>query len=182
MSFIRTYEGKNFHIFEPKVEDVCIGDIAHALSNLCRFAGHSRSFYSVAQHSVLVSRILEGQGYAAMVVMIGLMHDAPEAYIVDLPTPIKLQMPFYMDTEAKIWRCITEKFGIKCDGESYRALQIADNMAFATEATSLMDVPKEWSSRPDFKPYPNDVIPLVPEEAKDLFMKRFEELKGKICE
>jgi uncharacterized protein len=82
--WIQTYTGKQFWPLSPLPEDIVIEDIAHALSMQCRFGGHVRTFYSVAQHSVHVSLLVEPQ-YALW----GLLHDAAEAYLVDLPRPIK---------------------------------------------------------------------------------------------
>ena len=71
--WIQTYTGKQYAYFECGPEQICIEDIARALSNLCRFTGHCKKFYSVAQHSVLVSHRTKNP-------FLGLMHDADEAY------------------------------------------------------------------------------------------------------
>lgn len=85
--WIQTYTGKKFYPFNPKVEDICLEDIAWSLSNLCRFNGHCKYFYSVAEHSVYVAENVP-EKYA----LEGLFHDAAEAYIGDIPSPIK---PFF---------------------------------------------------------------------------------------
>src|SRR4051812_31750950 len=88
--YIQTYSGTEFWPLSPKAADVKLIDIAHALSNKCRFAGHCREFYSVAQHSVLVSRQLPDEFK-----LWGLLHDAGEAYFADIPNPIKIQYTLF---------------------------------------------------------------------------------------
>ena len=82
--WIQTFTGRAFYVLDPRPEDVDIEDIAHALSMQCRFAGHCREFYSVAQHSVTASWLVPPED-----ALWGLLHDAAEAYVVDLPRPIK---------------------------------------------------------------------------------------------
>lgn len=105
--WIRTFTGKKFYPLDPRPEDIDIEDIAHALSNLCRFAGHSKEFYSVAQHSCLVAMALPPE-----LAIYGILHDASEAYIVDIPSPLKRYLPGYKEIENKIMGVIYEKFGL----------------------------------------------------------------------
>ena len=83
--FLPTCTGRRVHIAAPLPEEIAVEDIAHALSHTCRFAGHTREFYSVAQHSVLVSELLEDRRASLW----GLLHDASEAYLHDLTRPLK---------------------------------------------------------------------------------------------
>ena len=106
LGVIRTYTGININILDPKAEDVCIEDIAHALSQQCRFAGHTSRFYSVAEHSLLCSSMAPRRHALA-----ALLHDASEAYLVDIPTPIKRLMPEYYKAEFRLMEVIAEKFG-----------------------------------------------------------------------
>lgn len=103
---IRTFTGKMINVFEPDPELICIEDIAHALSNLCRFGGHTSRFYSVAEHSLRVAAIVPFKHRIA-----GLLHDASEAYLVDLPSPIKYFIPKYQEYEQNLMLAIAEKFG-----------------------------------------------------------------------
>src|SRR5208282_6622849 len=98
-AWIRTFSGGRFYVLEPRVEDVRIEDIAHALSMQCRFTGHVREFYSVAEHSVWVSRYSHRED-----ALWGLLHDASESYIGDMSTPLKLQpeMSRFRTTEKRI--------------------------------------------------------------------------------
>jgi hypothetical protein len=112
MDWIQTRTGKKFYPFAPRPEDIDIEDIAHALSMLCRYAGHTSQFYSVAEHSVHVAEALVLAGQPKHVVAAGLMHDATEAYLVDLPRPVKNGLPGYKDAEVRLAAVIAEKFGL----------------------------------------------------------------------
>jgi 5'-deoxynucleotidase YfbR-like HD superfamily hydrolase len=105
---IRTKSGLYMNIFEPDVDMICIEDIAHALSSQPRFAGHLRRHYSVAQHSIhCAERASQPNKLAA------LLHDASEAFMLDMPTPIKARMPEYKEYEHNLMEVIAEKFGFK---------------------------------------------------------------------
>ena len=91
--YIQTSSGRWFNPFEPDPEQIDPGDIARALANVCRFGGHTRAFYSVAQHSVIVSELVEERGGDVEDVFAALMHDATEAYLGDMPHPIKHRSP-----------------------------------------------------------------------------------------
>lgn len=87
---IRTVKGNPFNLLRPEPHMVDLEEIAHALSMQCRYNGHVPSFYSVAEHSVRVSVVLEDDGHSADVQMAGLLHDAAEAYCGDMVRPMKL--------------------------------------------------------------------------------------------
>lgn len=103
---IRTISGKYVNVFEPDPETITIEDIAHALSNQCRFGGHLPRFYSVAQHSVLCWEIAD-----ELDKFDALMHDASEAYLLDIPKPIKVELADYNRIEDNLMRLIANKFG-----------------------------------------------------------------------
>src|SRR5580704_106133 len=102
-----TISGKQLFLLDPRPEDIDINDIAISLSNLCRFGGHVDYFWSVAAHSLLVAQLLPRPLKLA-----GLLHDAAEAYIVDIPRPLKLLLPQYMEIEHRIEAAIGAKFGV----------------------------------------------------------------------
>lgn len=105
-NWIQTYTGKKFHLLNPKVEDVDIIDIAFSLSRQCRFNGHTLFFYSVAQHSLLVSQNVSVENKKW-----GLLHDAAEAYIGDIVSPLKLLLGLQLkNIEWRIRKRISEKF------------------------------------------------------------------------
>lgn len=102
---IRTFTGLYMNVFEPTPDMIHIDDIAHALSNQPRFAGHLKNFYSVAEHSVLVSKLVPDE-YKLQ----ALLHDASEAYLLDIPSPIKRRLPEYKILEDNLMKVIAEKF------------------------------------------------------------------------
>jgi len=151
---IRTFTGKYINPLNPDPEMICIEDIAHALSMQCRFGGHTSRFYSVAEHSIEVANALPNKLKLA-----GLLHDAAEAYLLDIPKPVKAQIPGYSIFEKQLLKVILNKFGI--------ALPLA-------EWINLVDrqqLEKEWNAWvvEDF-PIP----PLTPIEAKRIFLRDFE--------
>lgn len=105
--WMQTYTGKKFWPLDPDPAEIDILDIAHALSNACRYAGHVMRFYSVAEHSVLVSMHVSdpNQKWA-------LLHDASEAYLVDMPRPVKRFLPGYQEAETRLMAAICERFGL----------------------------------------------------------------------
>jgi 5'-deoxynucleotidase YfbR-like HD superfamily hydrolase len=105
---IRTFTGKYINIFEPDPMEIDISDIAHALSHQCRFGGHLPEYYSVAQHCVLVAEKVP-QEYA----MEALLHDASEAYLLDIPRPIKHRLTNYTEIEDKLMTVIAAKYGFQ---------------------------------------------------------------------
>jgi 5'-deoxynucleotidase YfbR-like HD superfamily hydrolase len=111
--------------------DICIKDIAHALSNLCRFGGHSHKFYSVAQHSVRVSKLLPKE-YK----LLGLLHDATEAYLVDVPRPVRQLLPAYDVLEKRVWQAIALHY--KLPLELQLIVKQADDAVLAAEFEELM--------------------------------------------
>jgi len=103
---IRTFTGKNVNVIDPDPETICIEDIAHALSFQCRFGGHLPSFYTVAQHSCYCAR-----GVAHELRLDALLHDASEAYLLDIPSPVKSQLTNYKEMEDNLMLAIADKFG-----------------------------------------------------------------------
>src|SRR5437868_2917508 len=118
--WMQTSSGVAYYPLDPLPGDINIEDIAHALSNLCRFGGHCRRFYSVAEHSILVSRVVPRQH-----ALQGLLHDATEAYMVDVPRPLKVELDNYARIEDLNWRCIAAVFGVPY--EMHESVKRADN-------------------------------------------------------
>lgn len=165
--WIQTYTGKKFFPMRPTLDTICIEDIAHSLSMLCRFTGHSQSFYSVAQHSVLVSNMCSEENK-----FFGLMHDAEEAYTNDLARPIKRlkEFEFFRKAGENIHKVIREKFELPT--EEPEEVKLVDTKMLATEARDLMSpLHQDWKQYSE--PYDFVIIPLQPKEAKELFMERF---------
>lgn len=105
---IRTHSGIYMNVFEPTLEMIDINDIAHALSHQCRFGGHLDTHYSVAQHSFHCAELVSEEHKLS-----ALLHDASEAYLVDIPSPIKKELPNYKVLEDNLMKVIAEKFGFQ---------------------------------------------------------------------
>lgn len=128
---IKTFTGLTFDYANPTVDMVNIFDIAHALSLLCRFNGQASKFYSVAQHSLLVSDLVpEGME------LYGLLHDASEAYCGDVVRPLKRLLPEYRVIENRVQECIARKFGLRYPFPD--AVKEADSVALAMEGMTFM--------------------------------------------
>lgn len=112
MSVIQTRSGRIIDLIKPTTHDIDIDDIAHALSNLCRYTGHSRVFYSVAQHSVLVSHYIDPTYESPALNLAGLLHDAQEAYLGDMSSPLKSHNPGYKAMERVFQEVIERKFHV----------------------------------------------------------------------
>lgn len=143
---IQTFTGVLVRPFELRLEDVRMDDIIHALSNLCRFNGHTRGFYSVAQHSVLALELARNLFPGVTLVHEwALMHDAAEAYIGDVPRPIKGLIPGLAEIERHILEVVGEALGLGV----YPQLEIdhIDEVMLATERRDLL-APAEWPNPP----------------------------------
>lgn len=150
-----TYIGK-FYAIDPRVEEVNLEDIAHGLSLICRYTGQCTHFYSVAQHCLNVYRDLEEQGYDLDIQLWGLLHDATEVYISDLPTPFKVEMPEYNAFEKNIEKVIYEKFGLDYpDEETYKIIKNSDREVLCNEVELIMRNEGDWASK-----YPHKKIDI----------------------
>jgi hypothetical protein len=167
-NWMQTYSGRQFWPLDPRPEEVFINDIAHGLANACRYAGHCLQFYSVAEHSVLLSYIVP-QSMA----LTGLLHDATEAYVVDVPRPIKPFLPGYKDIEAGVWRAIAARFG--CPEELPDEIKVADNaMLLAEQAKIMAPPPAPWNVPGVAAETP--IHCWQPDVAERMFLYRFMEL------
>jgi len=135
---IRTASGVLFNPLEPDFETFDLNVIAHALSHICRFTGHTRTFYSVAQHSVIVAELLADQ-YTAAHGLYGLLHDASEAYIADVSRPVKHHpsMRPYRDLEARLQAAIYRSFGLSA--EEPEMVKAIDTFVLDVEMRDLME-------------------------------------------
>jgi hypothetical protein len=171
-AWIQTYSGRRFCPTNPNPDAIVIQDIAHSLSMQCRFTGHTKKFYSVAQHSVYVSHICNEED-----ALWGLLHDASEAYLTDVPRPLKRSGHFsaYIEFEARMQAAICKRFGLPI--EEPPSVKKADAKLLATESRDLMaPLHKDWIQR--VSPLPFTVEAWDQQKAKDMFMQRFYELIG----
>jgi len=169
--FIQIVSGELFSFTDPLNSNFTIEDIAHALSNVCRYSGHVKEFYSVAQHSVMVSHIVEPEH-----ALLGLMHDATEAFLSDIPSPLKRILPDYCLIEKYIETCIMTKFNLPTNHPP--EIKKADILALVTEKKSLL-VPCSWGELDKIQPLDIEVVPVPPKEAKEMFLNRWYELQAK---
>ncbi len=163
-----TASGIAFLPLAPRMEDIRIEDIAHALAATNRFNGHARVPYSVAQHSVLVSRALRDGGGTRQDQLHGLLHDAAEAYLCDVPRPLKRrpEMAAYREAEARLQAMIYARFGLP--PEEPASLKLVDRRMLRTEQRDLMPPSPLPDARPE-EPYAATVVPWTFEAARMLF-------------
>ena len=173
--WMQTYTGRAFWPLDPKREDLDIVDIAHALSLQCRFNGHCRGFYSVADHSLRVAAMLTGEAR-----LFGLLHDAGEAYIGDIVRPLKGLAPRLKQAEEEILALIFQRFSDRHPTpREWGAVKLADAVLLATEARDLMGPPaREWEELPP--PLPDRLFPHGPPETVEQdFLATFAEYGGR---
>lgn len=174
--WIQTFGGKRFDLLNPRAEDIEIEDIGRALSRICRYTGHSKQFFSVAQHSVLVSVVVD-KPYQ----LHALLHDATEAYIGDISSPLKKLIPGIKEIEARIEGVIAQKFGLSLPPPE--AVVEADLRMLSTEKSDVMGKePCAWGDLPE--PYKHVYITRcwLPDEAFRMFMLRYRSLIGELEE
>jgi hypothetical protein len=169
----QTYTGQKFNAARPDPAAINIFDIAHALGNIGRFMGHTREFYSVAQHSVLVSKQCAPED-----ALWGLLHDATEAYVGDMPKPLKVQaiMDGYCAAEDRVTEAIQVAFNLPAlpPGKHMPdSVKVADVRALFTEKRDLL-LPLDWGF--NVGPYKDVIVPEPPYVASTRFLDRFIEL------
>lgn len=179
-NWMTTASGRYFWPLDPRAPEVCIDDIAHALSHVCRFGGHCSRFYSVAQHSVLVAHLVERTNLP--LALHALLHDAGEAYLGDHIHPVKSALRVLRNaidesigrTEWRIMRAIDEAFGLReLSADEAAIIKHADAVLLATEARDLMGDPK-W---PGLPPAETETIdPIGPGAACAVFRRAFQRL------
>lgn len=144
--------------------------MAHGLANVCRFAGHTRQFYSVAQHSYHVSYLVPPE-YA----LEGLLHDAHEAFVGDMPTPLKRLLPDYAALEHRVEDAVLARFGLA--RPLHPSVKAADLRMLATEQRDLLPPhDDEWALLRNVEPCSDPIHPWPPESARLAFLQRYHEL------
>ena len=172
MTWLQTHSGLAFDYENPKPEQIDIGDIAHACSKMCRFVGHSNRFYSVAEHSVHAAELLHfvSREHARW----GLMHDAHETYVADIPSPLKRLLPDYRQIEEIVAAAVRARFGLV--GTLPPEVKRIDLVLLASEAATLhQPPPRDWQ-------LPEEPLRCwrpacwSPKEARSRFLATFTEL------
>ena len=170
--WMQTYTGKQFYALDPRPEDIDPHDIAHALSMQCRFNGHVKQFYSVAEHCILLSEAVSEEN-----ALWALLHDATEAYVGDLVRPLKKNLPQYIAIEDKLMGVIAQRFGLS--GEIPPEVHWADSRILLTERDALMNPsPHKWAVD-DLEPLPVQIPGWNPGTAEVLYLARLWELTDK---
>lgn len=172
--WMATYSGGRFWPLDPRPEEVSIQDIAHHLSMRCRYSGAVAFFYSVAEHSVIVSQYVPPQ-FARE----ALLHDAAEAYVGDMVRPLKHQpeMRGFRQAEDAIYPVIMERFGIESTEESRAAIEQADFRVTADEVEALMRNAQQFRDRyPELQPLGAAIAALPPAQAECVFLAQFDDL------
>ena len=164
MSWILTYSGQTMDLLNPSVMSVNAMDIAHALANQCRFTGHTKHFYSVAQHSVLVCRVVKTMTDDPAVHLAAILHDATEAYLADIASPVKPLLTNYAELEQGVWRVICRRYGIPQFADQVPPeVKHADLILLATEKRDLMPShPVPWPILEGVVPMDKTIRPMMP--------------------
>ncbi len=184
---IETRMGNWVNLEWPERCTIFIEDIAYALSNLCRYTGHTRGFYSVAQHSVLCAKAWAQRHPDDHLFQLAvLLHDAPEAYLGDVSRPLKTMLSHYKTIERRMASVIESRYGLRQGDLEDSLVKDIDNRMLLTEARDLGFSPfKENASRDvlhawglegtshDLTPYSQPIIPWPPVVAKHAFLTRF---------
>ena len=167
---IETYTGGRFRPLDPRPADVRLADIAAGLARTCRYGGHCRQFYSVAQHSLLVSREFDDPRLQ----LLGLLHDAGEAYLGDIPRPVKAEFDRLAATEAEIRDAVWTAVGIDPPTTSeWERVMAADDRLLAYEADRLL---ADGSWAPTAPELGYELQALSADEGRERFRARGEEL------
>lgn len=167
--WIQTKTGKKFYPLDPRIEDIDIIDIAWSLSNQCRYNGHSKRFYSVAEHSCYVSMYVDKEW-----ALEGLLHDAAEAYISDVPAPIKPYLVGYKEIEIKLEEIIANKFCLAYPWDDN--IKRIDCAILGDEQEQLMEHKLLWKQVVEPKLCIN-IMSYDPKSAYRIFMSRYNALK-----
>lgn len=151
-------------MFDPIKGTLNIEDIAHSMSMQPRFGGHSKTFYSIAEHSVWVANKILEKGHSKKVAFCGLMHDTTEAYLVDIPKPIKVELPDYNNLEEILMKKLAKRF--KFEYPLYKIVKTVDRLALDYEWINVVttETPDKTMTQP---------------EAKEAFLKLYKKLSPK---
>lgn len=167
---MQTFSGRPFYPLNATEDDIEIVDIAHALGMVCRYAGHVRRFYSVAEHCVLLSHTVDPEN-----ALWALLHDAAEAYVGDMVRPLKHQMPEYQAVEDRLIQAVATKFGLP--GELPAQVKEHDTRIVLDEKEQLMAPSREpWGLLDGFQPLGVTVHGWYPEVAEEMYLLRFNQL------
>lgn len=171
--WIQTYTGKQYFYLDPKPESIDILDIARSLSMIPRFLGHLNRNYSVGQHSLYVSKMVSAEA-----AFWGLLHDATEAYLSDLPGPAKWILSKYVELEKAAEAVIISKFKITVTDKIRREVKKADVQMVVTENAQLRSHKIPWGYHESIKPSKSALATYTWEEVEEWFLERYYQLEN----
>jgi uncharacterized protein len=177
--YLQTVSGRRVNPFDPDPEQLDAGDIGRSLANQCRFGGHCRVFYSVAQHSVIVSRLVEERSGDAEDAFAALMHDAAEAYLGDMPHPLKHRSPLgaaFREAEEHLEEAIRVRFDIESRSPEIKRV---DRALLATERRAFSAETWHWPELDGVEPLDLELTAWAPDRAAAAFSERFAELDAR---
>lgn len=172
--YITTYTGIHIVPSNPSPEEICIDDIAHALSMLCRGNGHVKTFWSVGQHCIACAKEAAARNLPDRIVLACLLHDAGECYLSDVPRPVKKTLPAYSETEERLLSVIYEKYlGSDLTEEESHAVKEIDNALLWYDLEKLLGEFRSGKSPEIHIDLSYEVQPFidVEEEYLDLFYR-----------
>lgn len=167
--WMQTFTGIRFYPLDPRPEEIDSADIAHALSLLCRYGGHVDRFYSVAEHCILMSRAVHPEFALA-----ALLHDATEAYVCDVPRPLKRQLAGYREIEDAVWLASCARFGV--DPKLPDPVKEADHRILLTERDALMPNTRYSWEVDELEPLPVTITGMAPYDAEHMYLERLAQL------
>ena len=166
---IRTVSDRLINILWPEAAVVDINDIAHSLSLQCRYNGHVSEHYNVAHHSVIVSQHCPKED-----ALWGLLHDASEAYLGDVNSPLKSVLGMYKVIEKRHMNAICKAFGLPA--EEPKGVWVADKEVYLAEERDLRN---RTVVREGLVAYPSRIVPLSSGVSKAAFLARFDQLMSR---
>ena len=175
-----TFSGVRFYLIDPRPEEVNMTDIAHSLSQQCRFTGHTKRFYSVAEHCC---RMVDfAADWATHLRDWILMHDAAEAYIGDMNRPLKRGCGEvgvrYQEVEERILEAIHRRFSL--NWPIHEEVERLDARMLVTEAQQVYDHHPPWIKEgiwSHIDPIPTELGFWDPRKAEEQFLNRADELE-----
>lgn len=171
---METFTSKHVNPFFADPDSICIEDIAHHLSLICRFNGACKRHYSVGQHSLLVADYIDRAGGDAVTRLAGLLHDSSEAYLGDKIRPVKYRVRELVKADHLLENKILQKFGAV--GADWVIIKEADDVLVATEAYQLMESKgKYWQGLPE--PLSLHIPLMHPGEVEQQFLAKFHNLR-----
>ena len=180
--WVQTFSGGAVDLLSPQPGQILLVDIAHALSRIPRFNGHTKGplAWNVAQHSLLVESLLPGDA-DPVTRLLALLHDAHEAYIGDIPSPVKAALQGLTPiVAAGLDRAVQAAFALPEPSEAQAtAIWGADMLALRVERDALMaSPPRDWLPLPEPPDPLPELVPTMPDEAKATFIARAAYLVG----